>query len=85
MGSMPIIEDVVTTGACRSAFHVLKTHNAPVIYIKMWEELGAVLEREKTLSLKQKEERRRKLIIWYEKFRKKLGKSFIEKIRSVCS
>lgn len=52
-GSVPVVEGVMPAGSCgnASAYHnaplqLLKSMDAPFVFIKNWKELPAVLERE---------------------------------------
>ncbi|XP_017677683.1 PREDICTED: transmembrane protein 5 isoform X1 [Lepidothrix coronata] len=83
-GSLPVIEDVMTPGDCgnSSMYHsaplqLLKTMGAPFIFIKNWNELPAVLEKEKKMSLQEKIQRRRKLLEWYQNFKAWMKQKFI--------
>ncbi|XP_005303234.1 ribitol-5-phosphate xylosyltransferase 1 isoform X2 [Chrysemys picta bellii] len=83
-GSVPVVEDVMTPGKCgnSSIYHsaplqLLKTMGAPFIFIKNWEELPAVLEKEKNMSLQEKIQRRKKLIEWYRYFKAQMRHKFI--------
>ncbi|XP_030404711.1 ribitol-5-phosphate xylosyltransferase 1 isoform X2 [Gopherus evgoodei] len=83
-GSVPVVEDVMTPGKCgnSSIYHsaplqLLKTMGAPFIFIKNWEELPAVLEKEKNMSLQEKIQRRKKLIEWYRHFKAQMRHKFI--------
>ncbi|KAG8514134.1 Ribitol-5-phosphate xylosyltransferase 1 [Galemys pyrenaicus] len=65
-GSVPVVEDVMTAGSCgnTSVFHnaplkLLKSMDAPFIFIKDWKELPAILEKEKTIILQEKIQRRK--------------------------
>ncbi|KAK6176404.1 hypothetical protein SNE40_014696 [Patella caerulea] len=75
-GSVPIIEDHMTPGNCGvssasslSPLRLLKEFNAPVIYVKSWNELPGILEKEVTLTPDDRNHRRQKLIQWYENFK----------------
>ncbi|XP_077689671.1 ribitol-5-phosphate xylosyltransferase 1 isoform X2 [Eretmochelys imbricata] len=83
-GSVPVVEDVMTPGKCgnSSIYHsaplqLLKTMGAPFIFIKNWEKLPAVLEKEKNMSLQEKIQRRKKLIEWYRHFKAQMRDKFI--------
>ncbi|XP_037743418.1 ribitol-5-phosphate xylosyltransferase 1 isoform X2 [Chelonia mydas] len=83
-GSVPVVEDVMTPGKCgnSSIYHsaplqLLKTMGAPFIFIKNWEGLPAVLEKEKNMSLQEKIQRRKKLIEWYRHFKAQMRDKFI--------
>lgn len=85
-GSVPVLEDVMTTGQCGeagetktrpvTAFTLLKRHNAPVIYIKDWNELLNILKQEANLTPKEKMERRTRILDWYNLFRYKMRETF---------
>ena len=81
-GSVPLVEDVQTTGNCSNTpLKLLKFYNAPFIYLKSWTELPDILEKEKLLTLEQKIHRREKLLHWYWKFKRKLQQSFVAQIK----
>ena len=81
-GSVPVVEDVQTTGNCSNTpLKLLKFYNAPFIYLKSWTELPEILEKEKQLTLEQKIRRREKLLHWYWKFKRKLQQSFVAQIK----
>ncbi|XP_033077293.1 ribitol-5-phosphate xylosyltransferase 1 isoform X1 [Trachypithecus francoisi] len=82
-GSIPVVEDVMTAGSCgnTSVHHsaplqLLKSMGAPFIFIKNWKELPAVLEKEKTIILQEKIERRKMLLQWYQHFKAELKMKF---------
>ncbi|XP_069485897.1 ribitol-5-phosphate xylosyltransferase 1 isoform X2 [Ambystoma mexicanum] len=82
-GSVPVVEDVMTPGPCgnSTAFHsaplqLLKSMGAPFIFIKNWADLPAILEKEKTMSLDEKVQRRKKLLEWYRHFKEQLRLKF---------
>lgn len=84
LGSVPVVEDVMTTGNCGIAsvsdnvpFRLLKKEQAPLIYVKDWKELRSVLSNELKLSPHDKVKRRKELILWYENFKSKLREHFI--------
>ncbi|XP_054974507.1 ribitol-5-phosphate xylosyltransferase 1 [Sorex araneus] len=87
-GSVPVVEDVMTAGSCgnTSAYHsplqLLKSMNAPFIFIKNWKELPAILEKEKTLILQEKIQRRKMLLQWYKQFKKELRLRFTDALES---
>ena len=81
-GSVPLVEDVQTTGNCSNTpLKLLKFYNAPFIYLKSWTELPDILEKEKLWTLEQKIHRREKLLHWYWKFKRKLQQSFVAQIK----
>jgi hypothetical protein len=81
-GSVPVVEDVQTPGNCSSTpLKLLKYYNAPFIYLKSWAELPEILEKEKQLTLEQKIHRRKTLLQWYWKFKRKLQQSFVAQIK----
>lgn len=85
LGTVPIVENVVTLGHCdnsnKAPLRLLKESNAPVIFIKNWNDLNAILETESKLSLEKKIERRKKVIKWYEDFKVKMKNRFVEVIK----
>lgn len=83
LGSIPVVEDVVTHGLCdrtsrHSPLRLLKKHNAPLILVKNWQELHDVLLEESQRTLVQKVERRLSAVRWYSDFKKKMKQEFIE-------
>ncbi|XP_049638721.1 ribitol-5-phosphate xylosyltransferase 1 isoform X1 [Suncus etruscus] len=87
-GSIPVVEDVMTAGSCgnvsadHSPLQLLKSMGAPFIFIKNWKELPAILEKEKTLILQEKIRRRKRLLHWYQQFKKELRLKFTEALES---
>lgn len=81
-GSVPVVEDVLTPGACavgnRSPLRLLKDAEAPFIFLKDWKELPVILERERAMSQKEKTERRMRLLEWYSSFRQQMKDRFTE-------
>lgn len=81
-GSLPVVEDVLTPGACavgnRSPLRLLKDAGAPFIFLKDWKELPVILERERAMSQKEKMERRMRLLEWYSSFRQQMKDRFTE-------
>uniref|UniRef100_A0A671RW15 Transmembrane protein 5 n=1 Tax=Sinocyclocheilus anshuiensis TaxID=1608454 RepID=A0A671RW15_9TELE len=86
-GSVPVVEDVLTPGACavgnRSPLRLLKDAGAPFIFLKDWRELPAILERERGMSQKEKTERRMRLLEWYSGFRQQIKDKFTEVLEDV--
>ncbi|XP_020022818.2 ribitol-5-phosphate xylosyltransferase 1 isoform X1 [Castor canadensis] len=88
-GSIPVVEDMMTAGRCGNAsvlhdapLQLLKSMGAPFIFIKNWNELPAILEREKTIILQEKIRRRKMLLQWYQYFKTKLKMKFISILES---
>lgn len=85
-GSVPIVEDVMTPGNCGTGnkkyipLQLLKSMNAPFIYVKTWEELPAILEKEEKLTHKDIVERRKNILKWYKKFKVKLKDLFVSTV-----
>ena len=78
-GSLPVIEDRMTPGNCGPSvasknipLRLLKEAKAPLLFVKDWSELPAILEKEAAMSQKQKANRRRHFIQWYEDFKSKM-------------
>ncbi|XP_053318014.1 ribitol-5-phosphate xylosyltransferase 1 isoform X1 [Spea bombifrons] len=83
-GSVPVVEDVMTPGECGNSsvysnapLQLLKSMGAPFIFIKSWKELPDILQKEKTMSLQEKIQRRKRLLEWYRQFRIQLKQAFI--------
>ncbi|XP_015781964.2 ribitol-5-phosphate xylosyltransferase 1-like [Tetranychus urticae] len=76
-GSLPVVEENLShvkghKSNCdsTSAYRLLKKYDAPVIYIANWtHELPMLIEKEMSLSLERKIERRLRLIDWYASFK----------------
>ncbi|XP_077194798.1 ribitol-5-phosphate xylosyltransferase 1 isoform X2 [Paroedura picta] len=88
-GSVPVVEDVMTPGNCGNSsvyysapLQLLKTMGAPFIFIKNWEELPAVLEKEQNMTLQQKIQRRKKLMEWYRHFKAQMRQKFISTLEN---
>ena len=57
---------------------LLKRYGAPVIFVKDWAtELPGILERERSLTLKDKIKRRQGMLKWYAGFKRKLRDHFV--------
>lgn len=95
MGSIPVIEDVLTEGTCGNyeedskqvnytpPYRLLKRYNAPVLYIQNWEkELPAIVKRFADMPLRVKFHYRINLIRWYVDFKNAMKEKFISVIRS---
>ena len=88
-GSIPVVEDVMTAGHCGNTtsqhsapLQLLKAMGAPFIFIKNWKELPAILEKEKTISLQEKIQRRKMLLHWYQHFKTELKWKFTKILES---
>ncbi|XP_048405353.2 ribitol-5-phosphate xylosyltransferase 1 isoform X2 [Stegostoma tigrinum] len=84
-GSVPVVEDVMTPGQCSNSsvfqnapLRLLKLMGAPFIFVKDWKELPAILEKEKAMSLQEKNQRRRIVIEWFKQFRMQLRQKFVD-------
>lgn len=82
LGSIPVVEDVVTPGSCdkmspSAPLRLLKRYKAPLILIKDWRELNYVLQNESLRTLGTKVNRRISGVRWYAGFKKKMKKEFI--------
>ncbi|XP_064633570.1 ribitol-5-phosphate xylosyltransferase 1-like [Lineus longissimus] len=85
VGSMPVIEDIMTKGRCGNSsvshdapVHLLKEFGAPVIFIKDWTELYDIFKTEGLFSSKGKIERRHKILEWYDLFKRKMRGRFLD-------
>jgi len=83
LGSVPVVEDVLTPGRCVAPLRLLKRYNAPLLYVKSWSELPALLEAESKLSLMDRVKRRQVVVEWYEKFKLQLRDLFLNSLRKV--
>ncbi|XP_043303080.1 ribitol-5-phosphate xylosyltransferase 1 isoform X2 [Cervus canadensis] len=88
-GSVPVVEDVMTPGGCgnssvylKAPLQLLKSMNAPFIFIQNWKELPAILEKEKTINLEEKIQRRKRLLHWYQHFKTELKMRFTNILES---
>uniref|UniRef100_A0A8C8XAP1 Ribitol xylosyltransferase 1 n=1 Tax=Panthera leo TaxID=9689 RepID=A0A8C8XAP1_PANLE len=88
-GSVPVVEDIMTAGSCgntsinhNAPLQLLKSMDAPFIFIKNWNELPAILEKEKTLILQEKIQRRKMLLHWYQHFKTELKMRFTNILES---
>ncbi|XP_013378733.1 UDP-D-xylose:ribitol-5-phosphate beta1,4-xylosyltransferase [Lingula anatina] len=84
MGSVPVVEDVMTPGNCgkskvshNAPLQLLKEHDAPVIYVKKWEELPDILKAEQKMSISKVIERRTRVLNWYKEFLLKTEEYFV--------
>lgn len=84
-GSVPVIEDMLTSGRCggknrfnlEGPFRLLKEYQAPVIFIKDWNDLPEVLLKEKALTSEDIVQRRELMLKWYENFRHTMKENFL--------
>ena len=89
-GSVPVIENIMTPGHCGSKgggakndavvsapFRLLKELGAPVIYVTTGRELVGILVQEQRRTHKEIVERRRKVIEWYDKFKRTIKERFL--------
>ena len=90
-GSVPIVEDVLTTGNCGQSgagdfamvpLRILKRMNAPVIYVKSWKELPRIIANENNFSFEYKVKRRKELVQWYDKFKYDLKNNFVQELKN---
>ena len=87
-GSVPVVEDVMTPGMCGKSSHtrfdaplrILKEMKAPVIYVRTWDELIDILEKETLLTVEQVQKRRENVIHWYSRFKSELKDKFVKVI-----
>ncbi|XP_074646068.1 ribitol-5-phosphate xylosyltransferase 1-like [Tubulanus polymorphus] len=83
-GSLPIVEDQMTAGNCGNSstskhapLRLLKQMGAPIIFIKHWSELPALIKNELKLTAKQKALRRKRIFNWYEGFKSIMRDQFL--------
>lgn len=79
----------MTAGSCgntsvshNAPLRLLKSMGAPFIFIKNWKELPVVLEKEKTIILQEKIQRRKMLLHWYQHFKTELKMRFTNILES---
>ena len=88
LGSVPVIDDVASSASCdtavsdghREMLRLLKQHEAPVIYVSDWHQLTDTLQREQQISAADIVARRRNVVQWYRKFRRKMRDTFVRVI-----
>ena len=88
-GSVPIIKDVIRRHPCfkkgglhnGSFFTLLKQSKAPVIFIKRWEDLVPVFQKESFLSQEMVVMRRKIILDWYQTFREQQKENFLNSLR----
>ncbi|XP_012587723.1 PREDICTED: transmembrane protein 5 [Condylura cristata] len=82
-GSVPVVEDVPAAGGCQPApLRLLKAMGAPFIFVRSWEELPALLERERAAPQREKVQRRKRLLHWYQHFKAELKGRFTRALES---
>jgi len=62
-------------------FRLLKRYKAPVIYVSSWHELPALLEQEKSMTLSDIVRRRKSVIEWYLRFKRKMKHLFVSVVQ----
>lgn len=81
LGSVPVVEDPSTMCGNQfdgTALQLLKKFNAPIVYIKSWEnELDKLLSNEQSMTIQEKIARRATVVNWYNDFRKKCANQFL--------
>ena len=81
-GSVPVLEDQVTPGQCdATAFRLLKQLRAPVLYVKDWTELPALITREAAISAAEIVARRQRVVQWYREFKANMKQRFVDGIK----
>lgn len=85
LGSIPVVENVVTPGHCDRAppapMRLLKQLEAPVIWIKNWTYLPDILRQEQSLTFQAIVKRRKDIVSWYENFKNKMKVKFLTVIQ----
>lgn len=82
LGSIPIVEDVVTNGNCDksavSPYRFLKKYKPPIHFIKSWDkDLPPLLKSLALLSDDEILELRMNLVNWYKKFKEEMKQYFL--------
>nr|XP_002130888.1 ribitol-5-phosphate xylosyltransferase 1 isoform X1 [Ciona intestinalis] len=81
-GSIPVIENQVQPNSCEGTklapYSLLKQHSAPVLYVQNWKQLKSVIDTFSTFTLKEKIEKRRTLMKWYQDFKLAMKNSFLQ-------
>ncbi|XP_038054499.1 ribitol-5-phosphate xylosyltransferase 1-like isoform X2 [Patiria miniata] len=81
-GSVPVIEDVKTSGRCaREPLRLLKRFQAPFIFLKDWNQLPEILKEESRKTPQEIYQRREELLRWYDNFRAELKQVFLKTIQ----
>ena len=81
LGSIPIIEDNMTPGICVSPLRLLKKFNPPFIFVKNWKNLHYLLQKDKFLNLKEIIQQRKKILQWYDDFKRNIATYFISTLK----
>ena len=85
LGSIPVVEDVMTGGQCgtdhKVALRLLKKYKAPVEYIKNFKELPQIVEKYQRMPLDELVKRREQILLWYIKFKESLRDHFVNVIK----
>ena len=82
-GSVPVVEDVRTPGNCAGQpLRLLKRYRAPFIFIRDWNHLPEILDKEARKTPQEISQRREELLKWYDKFRAELKREFLKTIHS---
>ncbi|KFM72355.1 Transmembrane protein 5, partial [Stegodyphus mimosarum] len=92
-GSVPVVENVMTPGKCGdsssvvapSPLRLLKSFNAPIIYINDWSELPGLIAKELKMSLADKIRRRIRIVQWYENFKLHLREQLLSVLKENIS
>ena len=89
-GSVPVIEDQPAANSCgvttsdrsrRTLLTLLRRHEAPVIFVSDWNQLPRLLDNERRLTQRHIVERRKKLVQWHRKFRRKMADIFVQVVQ----
>ncbi|XP_022081604.1 transmembrane protein 5-like isoform X2 [Acanthaster planci] len=80
-GSVPVIEDMKTPGTCASKpLRLLKQYRAPFIFVRDWNQLPKILDKESRKTPQEISKRREDLLKWYKNFRAELKQEFLKTI-----
>ncbi|GIY97710.1 ribitol-5-phosphate xylosyltransferase 1 [Caerostris extrusa] len=88
-GSVPVVENVMTPGICgdskaligSSPLRLLKSLNAPIIYVNDWSQLPDIISRELQMPLEEKIQRRIKIVEWYENFKLQIRENLLSVLK----
>ena len=82
LGSIPVIEENSRLRSNCRPYRLLKQFNSPVMFVKnLTLELPAIIQQEMKMTPHEKVERRKKTILWYQNFNRKIREKLISVIK----